>query len=81
MLADYKDARRLPGTAPDSFDRESITDLGDGEVDFAACHRVLKSIGFKGWLIVDLEIARQGPRSSYERCASYVTERLENVYA
>ena len=81
MLADYKDARRLPGTAPDSFDRESITDLGDGEIDFPACHRVLKSIGFKGWLIVDLDIARQGPRSSYERCGSYVTERLENVYA
>ena len=81
MLADYKDARRLPGTAPDSFDRESITDLGDGEVDFPACHRVLKAIGFKGWLIVDLDIARQGPRSSYERCGSYVTGRLENVYA
>jgi inosose dehydratase len=81
MLADYKDARRLPGTAPDSFDRESITDLGDGEIDFPACHRVLKSIGFKGWLIVDLDIARQGPRSSYERCGSYITERLENVYA
>ena len=81
MLADYKDARRLPGTAPDSFDRESITDLGDGEIDFPACHRVLKSIGFKGWLIVDLDIARQGPRPSYERCGSYVTERLENVYA
>ena len=81
MLADYKDARRLPGTALDSFDRESITDLGDGEIDFPACHRVLKSIGFKGWLIVDLDIARQRPRSSYERCGSYVTELLENVYA
>ena len=30
---------------------------------------------------VDFDIARQGPRSSYERCGSYVTERLENVYA
>jgi len=81
MLADYKDARRLPGALPDSFDRESIVDLGEGEIDFASCHRVLKSIGFKGWLIVDLDIARQGPRASYERCGAYVAESLEKVYA
>ena len=53
MLADYKDAKRPQNAAPDSFDRNSIFDLGDGEVDFPGCHRVLKSIGFKGWLIVD----------------------------
>jgi len=81
MLADYKDARRLPGTKPDNFDRESIVDLGQGEIDFPACHRVLKSISFKGWLIVDLDIAREGPRRSYERCGGYVTEHLETVYA
>ena len=55
--------------------------LGDGEIDFAGCHRVLKSIAFQGWLIVDLDIARQGPRVSYERCGSYVVERLEPIYA
>src|SRR5580700_6497679 len=54
MLADYKDARRLPAAKPDAFDRESIFDLGDGEIDFPGCHRVLKSIAFKGSLIVDL---------------------------
>jgi sugar phosphate isomerase/epimerase len=81
MLADYKDAKRLAGTKPDSFDRESIVDLGQGEVDFPGCHRVLKSISFKGWLIVDLDIARQGPRASYERCGAYVVDRLEQVYA
>ena len=81
MLADYKDAKRLPGTKPDSFDRESIVDLGQGEVDFPGCHRVLKSISFKGWLIVDLDIAREGPRASYERCGAYVVDRLEQVYA
>ena len=81
VLADYKDARRLAGTKPDSFDRESIVDLGQGEVDFAGCHRVLKSMGFKGWLIVDLDIAREGPRTSYERCGAYVVDRLEPVYA
>src|SRR5438067_5540728 len=80
MLADYKDAKRLPDTKPDSFDRQSIVDLGQGQVDFAGCHRVLKSISFKGWLIVDLDIAREGPRASYERCGAYVAGTLEQVY-
>ncbi|HEY2014402.1 MAG TPA: TIM barrel protein [Bryobacteraceae bacterium] len=81
ILADYKDAKRLDTAKPDSFDVKSIFDLGDGEIDFPACHRVLKSIGFKGWLIVDLDIARQGPRASYERCGAYVVNKLESVYA
>ena len=81
MMADYKDARRLPDTKPDTFNRESIFDLGDGEIDFPGCHAVLKSIHFEGWLIVDLDIARNGPRASYERCGAYVVNRLERVYA
>ena len=81
MMADYKDAKRLVGAKPDGFDRESIFDLGDGDIDFAGCHRVLKAITFKGWLVVDLDIARQGPRASYERCGAYVVNRLESVYA
>ena len=58
----------------------SICDLGDGEVDFPACHRVLKSIGFKGWICVDLDAARKGPRTSYERCGAYITSKLEPIY-
>ena len=80
MMADYKDAKPLATTKPDSFDRESIFDLGDGEVDFPGCHRVLKSIAFKGWLIVDLDIARQSPRASYERSGAYVVNKLESIY-
>jgi inosose dehydratase len=80
MLADYKDAKRLPAAKPDSFDRNSIFDLGDGEIDFPGCHRVLKSLNFKGWLIVDLDIAREGPRASYERCGRYVVSKLESIY-
>ncbi|HET8547263.1 MAG TPA: TIM barrel protein [Bryobacteraceae bacterium] len=76
MLLDYKDAKRL--NAP--F-REQIFDLGDGDVNFPACHRVLKSIGFKGWLCVDLDTARSGPRASYERCREYVVNTLEPIYA
>jgi inosose dehydratase len=81
MMADYKDAKRMEGGRPDSFDRNTIFDLGDGEIDFPACHRVLKSIDYRGWLIVDLDIARQGPRASYERCGAYVVKSLEPVYA
>ena len=81
MMADYKDAKKLASTKPDSFDKESIFDLGDGDIDFPGCHRLLKSIDFKGWLIVDLDIARKGPRASYERSAEYVVNRLESVYA
>jgi sugar phosphate isomerase/epimerase len=78
MLADYKDARKVAGHA--TFDRNDIFDLGDGEIDFPACHRVLKSISFKGWLCVDLDIARNGPRASYERCGDYVVNKLESIY-
>lgn len=81
MMADYKDARRLENAKPDAFDRNSIFDLGDGEIDFPGCHRVLKSISFQGWLVVDLDIARQGPRTSYERCGAYVVNKLERLYA
>lgn len=81
MLADYKDAKKLATTKPDSFDRESIFDLGDGDIDFIGCHRVLKSVSFKGFLIVDLDIARQGPRASYERSSAYVVSKLDPVYA
>jgi inosose dehydratase len=75
MLADYKDAKRGPGNF-----LQNIYDLGDGEVDFPACHRALKAASFKNWLIVDLDVARQGPRVSYERCGAYVVKTLEPIY-
>jgi sugar phosphate isomerase/epimerase len=81
MMADYKDAKRSPDDKPDAFDRNSIYDLGDGEIDFPGCHKVLRSMSYEGWLIVDLDIARLGPRTSYERCGDYVVSRLEPIYA
>lgn len=77
MLADYKDARRAD-LARDF--RSSIFDLGDGEIDFPACHRVLRGLEYKGWLCVDLDIAREGPRASYTRCGAYVVRTLEPIY-
>lgn len=79
MMADYKDARRA-GLDPAHF-VPNIFDLGDGEIDFPACHRVLRSIDYRGWLCVDLDIARNGPRASYQRCGAYIVRALEPVYA
>jgi inosose dehydratase len=75
MLADYKDAKRGDG----GF-LQNIYDLGDGDIDLPACHRVLKAASFKNWLIVDLDVARKGPRVSYERCGAYVVNTLEPIY-
>jgi sugar phosphate isomerase/epimerase len=58
----------------------SIYDLGDGEVDFPGCHRVLKSVKYRGWICVDLDTARKGPRASYERCGKYVVDKLQPIY-
>lgn len=78
MMADYKDAKRAGLTAKYVG---NTYDLGDGEIDFPACHRVLKKIGFRGWLCSDLDIARKGPRVSYERCGEYIVKKLEPIYA
>jgi inosose dehydratase len=95
VFMDYKDARWttpkadlvLPNGKVEKKDSssakffESIYDLGDGDIDFPACHRILKQIAYKSWICVDLDYTRNGPRSSYERCGKYVIERLEPIYA
>jgi sugar phosphate isomerase/epimerase len=94
MFADYKDARwTTPADdyvqangrrhAKDSRSARffsSIYDLGDGEIDFPALHRILRQVNFASWICVDLDTAREGPRRSYERCGSYVVSKLEPIY-
>ncbi|MBI3470058.1 MAG: TIM barrel protein [Candidatus Solibacter usitatus] len=94
MFMDYKDAKWTTPQADVVLDNgtvhkkdsksakffESIYDLGDGEIDFPSCHRVLKEIQFKGWICVDLDTARKGPRLSYERSGAYVVNKLEPIY-
>ena len=94
IFLDYKDARFTKPTEDFVEDNgkvvprdsstakllASIYDLGDGVVDFPACHRVLKEINYEGWICVDLDTARKGPRISYERCGKYVVSKLEPVY-
>ena len=52
----------------------------DRATDFPGCHRVLNGLQYKGWICVDLDTARKGPRTSYERCGDYVVNRLEPIY-
>ncbi len=75
MLLDYKDARHVSDKLQDN-----IFDLGDGEIDFPSCHRILKSMSYRGWICVDLDTARKGPRASYLRCGAYVVNKLEPIY-
>jgi len=93
-FADYKDARWTqppadvvedsgkvhPKDSREARFLSSIFDLGAGEIDFPGCHRVLKDISYRGWLCVDLDTARQGPRISYERSGAYVVNKLEPIY-
>jgi sugar phosphate isomerase/epimerase len=59
---------------------ESIYDLGDGDIDFPACHRILKEVHYQGWNCVDLDRTRNGPRASYEHCGNYIVNKLEPIY-
>ena len=95
IFLDYKDARWTePGAdvvQPNGkvYPKEtrvakflsSIYDLGDGEVDFPATHRILKKMHYQGWICVDLDVARNGPKASYQRCGRYVVSKLEPIYA
>jgi sugar phosphate isomerase/epimerase len=94
-LLDYKDAKwATPSTArgqsggtaaPENASEErvldSIHDLGDGEVNFPACHRVLKSVNYSGWICVDLDRAPLGARADFERCGAYIAKNLEPIYS
>ena len=95
MFLDYKDARWTEPTAdlklPNGkvYPKESraakflasIYDLGDGDVDFPGCQQILKKIHYQGWICVDLDIARNGPKASYQRCGKYIVTKLEPIYA
>ncbi len=94
-LLDYKDSKWTAegphsppanGTSPSEAQSEerilsSIHDLGDGEVDFPGCHRVLKSVNYRGWICVDLDRAPLGPSGDFGRCGAYITKHLEPIYS
>jgi inosose dehydratase len=80
---DYKDAKWTEPPDPKVKNGKffaSIYDLGDGEIDFPACHRILKQVKYKGWNCVDLDVARNGPLDSFQRCGRYIVGKLEPIY-
>jgi sugar phosphate isomerase/epimerase len=95
IFMDYKDAKRTPArgdirlgngrvlkanTASATF-MNSIYDLGDGEINFPKLHRILKKRKYKGWICVDLDHVRDGPRHSFGRSMEYVKKDLERIYS
>jgi len=58
----------------------SSYDLGDGQIDFPACQRVLKSVDYRGWICVDLDTSRLGPLADFKRCGDYIVNKLEPIY-
>jgi inosose dehydratase len=94
VFMDYKDARwttpkadvvlpngeALEKNSSEAKFFDSIYDLGDGNIDFPACHRILKQISYKGWICVDLDRTRKGPLASYRHCDRYIINRLQPIY-
>jgi len=91
---DYKDARNTParqdiklgngsvlpaGSASATF-FNSISDLGEGAIEFRPLHSEWKRVGFKGWICPDLDYVRVSPRDSFARCMKYIREKLEPIY-
>lgn len=74
------DGKVLPKESPQAKFLASIYDLGDGEVDFPGCHRVLKDVNYRGWICVDLDKARRGALTSYRRCGAYIVGVLQPIY-
>ena len=60
---------------------EYETELGRGVVDFPAIHRILKSIGYKGWITIDIGIARVSPLETGKVCRAYIDRVLNPIYA
>lgn len=76
-IAHLKDLRELG--PPDRLDYErDFLDIGDGIVDFKSALSVLSSIGYDGWLVVEIDHPHGGGvegsvRKNYERISNLLT--------
>lgn len=55
-------------------------DYGDGEVDLQGIMRIVKGVGYKGWINIDHHYSRISPRDSFTRCMKYIREKLDPIY-
>jgi sugar phosphate isomerase/epimerase len=74
------DGKVYPKDSPTAKFFNSSYDLGDGQVNFPGCHRVLKSVSSQGWICVDLDTARLGREADFHRCGAYIVKNLEPIY-
>jgi len=94
VLADYVDVRysyatedlKLPNGKIEKAATHNATfmlsnkDLGDGVLDFPALHRILRRVGYKGWIVIDHHYTPVSPEHSFRRCRRYIEEKLEPIY-
>ena len=74
----FKDAVR-PFTRPDFF--PNIRELGKGEVDFPGVMRVLKELGYQGWINVEQDFTTMTPGESCRTSMGYVRDVLSKIYS
>jgi len=59
VLAHIKDLRDHVDPAKIDYDRDFV-DLGEGVVDFKAVMKAFKDVGYKGWLMVEVDFPHKG---------------------
>lgn len=75
----YKDIRAYNRSLRGYMD--NVIELGRGVIDFPAMHRILKGIGYKGWITIDLDNARISPLQSAKDQREYIDRVLAPIYA
>jgi sugar phosphate isomerase/epimerase len=73
----FKDAVR-PFARPDFF--PNLRDLGAGEVDFPGVMRVLRDLGYEGWINVEQDFTATTPAESCRTSMRYVRDALKPIY-
>lgn len=75
----YKDLRAYHRGLAGYLD--NVIELGRGVIDFPAIHRILRGIGYKGWITIDLDNARISPLESAKINRAYIDRILDPIYA
>ena len=73
-LKDVKGAFERPNFGP------NIRDLGKGEVDFQGVMKLLKEIGYKGWLNVEQDYTETTPQESAAESMAYINKTMKPIY-
>lgn len=67
-----------------TFNRPSfgpnLRELGQGEIDFEGVMRVLKKVGYKGWLNVEQDSTKMTATQSAELSMEFINNKLKPIY-